>query len=37
VWKHGGIAKDAVSGDQDCYPNTAVETTSWGAIKAMYR
>ena len=22
VWMHGGIAKDAVSGDQDCYPYT---------------
>ena len=37
VWMHGGIAKDPVSGDQDCYPSTAAETKSWGAIKAMYR
>jgi len=37
VWKHGGIAKNPPSGDHGCYPNTAVETKSWGAIKAMYR
>lgn len=37
VWSHGGIAKNPVSGDQGCYPNTAVEPKSWGAIKAMYR
>ena len=37
VWKHGGIAKDPMSGDENCYPYTAVETKSWGSIKAMYR
>jgi hypothetical protein len=31
------VAKDPVSGDEGCYPSTAVETKSWGAIKAMYR
>ncbi len=37
VWTHGGIAKNPVSGDPGCYPNTAVEPKSWGAIKAMCR
>jgi hypothetical protein len=37
VWSNGGIGKDPVGGDASCQPNTAVEATSWGAIKAMYR
>ena len=37
VWTHGGIAKDALDGDYNCEPYTAVEQKSWGSIKAMYR
>lgn len=37
VWSHGGIGRDPLGGDQECFPNTAVEAMSWGAIKAMYR
>ena len=37
VWMHGGVCKDAIEGDEGCFPVVPVEATSWGAIKSMYR
>ncbi len=37
VWMHGGVGKDALEGDEECFPVVPVEGRSWGEIKAMYR
>ncbi len=37
VWMHGGIGKDALEGDEECFPVVPVENTTWGAIKSLYR
>jgi hypothetical protein len=36
IWMHGGVNKDAEHGDSSCGSGTAVQQTTWGAIKAMY-
>ena len=37
VWMHGGVCKDALEGDEECYPVVPVEAVTWGSIKSMYR
>jgi len=37
VWMHGGVGKDALEGDEECFPVVPVGAVTWGAIKAMYR
>jgi hypothetical protein len=36
-WMHGGVHKDPIEGDMDCFPLVPVENASWGAVKAMFR
>jgi len=37
VWMHGGVGKDALEGDEECFPVVPVGSVTLGAIKAMYR
>jgi len=37
VWMHAGVGKDALEGDEECFPVVPVEDATWGTIKAMYR
>jgi hypothetical protein len=37
VWMHGGVQKDALEGDEECFPVVPVEDATWGTIKSMYR
>ena len=37
VWMHGGVGKDALEGDDECFPVVPVEDATWGTIKSMYR
>jgi hypothetical protein len=37
VWMHGGVWKDALEGDEECFPVVPVEDATWGTIKSMYR
>jgi len=37
VWMHGGVGKDAIEGDEECFPVVPVEDATWGSIKALYR
>jgi len=37
VWTNCGVGQDAPAGEAGCTPNTPVEQSSWGAIKALYR
>jgi len=37
VWMHGGVGKDALEGDEECFPVVPVEAATWGSIKALYR
>jgi len=37
VWMHGGVGKDAIEGDEECFPVVPVEAVTWGTIKSMYR
>ena len=37
VWMHGGVWKDPIEGDEECFPVVPVEGATWGAIKSMYR
>jgi hypothetical protein len=37
VWMHGGVGKDAVEGDEECFPVVPVEDATWGSVKALYR
>ena len=37
VWMHGGVCKDALEGDEECFPVVPVEDATWGSVKALYR
>jgi hypothetical protein len=37
VWMHGGVGKDALEGDEECFPVVPVEDATWGSVKALYR
>ncbi len=37
VWQNGGVAMDAVVVEAECYGDVPVESSSWGAIKSLYR
>ena len=37
VWMHGGVGKDALEGDEECFPVVPVEDVTWGSVKALYR
>ncbi len=37
VWMHGGVGKDALEGDEECFPVVPVEDATWGSVKAIYR
>jgi len=37
VWMHGGVGKNAIEGDEECFPVVPVEDMTWGSVKALYR
>jgi hypothetical protein len=37
VWMHGGVHKDPIEGDEECFPVVPVEASTWGSVKALYR
>ena len=37
VWMHGGVGKNALEGDEECFPVVPVEDVTWGSVKALYR
>jgi hypothetical protein len=37
VWMHAGVGKNALEGDEECFPVVPVEDVTWGSVKALYR